>query len=490
MLLFHLVAHFNRGRTMMNSFLSIFLLASLSLSGKAFASFSEAWKIYQSGDKNKYPQMVSELIDEKMYFSSVPFIKEYLVTTSRVNDAVVDKIVDRLITEVGVKQFEVLPETILGKSNAPTIRYILARKAFRQGKNELALKYLDKNIEDWNPVKPFALMLEASIHSVVKHEEQATRIFKECIEISQDHIKKEKDKDRIRQLKINRDYCLVGIPRSQFAMGKFNSAYSSYLDLDKSSYIWPEILFEEAWNSFYLKDYNRTLGKLVTYKSPILGYIFNPEIEVLKALTYMELCLWDDTKNSVENFYVKYESDYGAYNKYLDSLGKDYRQYYSLVKEHAEKKNKHIDILGNALVSIGRDPAYLELYSSFKSGKDEIERINNVPSDKMRLILGENLKETLSLQRDLIGSYIRGQLQLFAAQMGKAFEDMSYIKLEVLSKRKTELYDNVSLRGASRARGDISFLKKTDKQYFWTFNGEFWADELGDYVFSLKSECR
>ena len=26
--------------------------------------------------------------------------------------------------------------------------------------------------------------------------------------------------------------------------------------------------------------------------------------------------------------------------------------------------------------------------------------------------------------------------------------------------------------------------------YLWTFNGEFWADELGDYVFSLKSECK
>jgi hypothetical protein len=67
---------------------------------------------------------------------------------------------------------------------------------------------------------------------------------------------------------------------------------------------------------------------------------------------------------------------------------------------------------------------------------------------------------------------------------------MSYIKLEVLSKRKTELYDDVSFRSSDRKRGDVTHLKRTDKQYFWTFNGEFWADELGDYVFSLKSECK
>jgi hypothetical protein len=94
----------------------------------------------------------------------------------------------------------------------------------------------------------------------------------------------------------------------------------------------------------------------------------------------------------------------------------------------------------------------------------------------------------MTLQRNLIGSYVRGQMQLYGAQMLKAFEDMSYIKLEVLSKRKTELYGDVT--PMDRKRGDIAHLKRTDKQYFWTFNGEFWADELGDYVFSLKSECR
>ena len=37
--------------------------------------------------------------------------------------------------------------------------------------------------------------------------------------------------------------------------------------------------------------------------------------------------------------------------------------------------------------------------------------------------------------------------------------------------------------------GDIKNLKRDSGQYLWNFNGEFWADELGDYVFSLKSSC-
>ena len=77
----------------------------------------------------------------------------------------------------------------------------------------------------------------------------------------------------------------------------------AYLDIEKSSPIWPEILFEEAWNSFYQGNFNRALGKLVTYKAPLLSYIYNPEIDALRALAYMELCLWEDTKNVVDNFY-------------------------------------------------------------------------------------------------------------------------------------------------------------------------------------------
>ena len=113
-----------------------------------------------------------------------------------------------------------------------------------------------------------------------------------------------------------------------------------------------------------------------------------------------------------------------------------------------------------------------------------------MPNDALKNALNENLRESLSLQRNLIGSYIRGQLQLNAAQVVRSFEDMSYIKLEVLSKKKTELYGDITLRDPNAKRGDVAHIRRTDKQYFWTFNGEFWADELGDYVFSLKSECK
>ena len=74
------------------------------------------------------------------------------------------------------------------------------------------------------------------------------------------------------------------------------------------------------------------------------------------------------------------------------------------------------------------------------------------------------------------------------AELYSSFEGMSYIKLEILALRKERLYKTDSSSSGNK-RGDIKYIERNDKQYFWTFNGEFWADELGDYVFALRSEC-
>ena len=87
----------------------------------------------------------------------------------------------------------------------------------------------------------------------------------------------------------------------------------------------------------------------------------------------------------------------------------------------------------------------------------------------------------------MLGAYVRNRLIEKYSILFRAFQQMSYIKLEGLSNKKRDLYANFSNK--DRERGDIQYVTRNKKQYFWDFNGEFWADELGDYVFALRSEC-
>ena len=106
----------------------------------------------------------------------------------------------------------------------------------------------------------------------------------------------------------------------------------------------------------------------------------------------------------------------------------------------------------------------------------------------MKILFQSKLKIVLDEYRTVLGAYIRSGMVSKYSELYSAFEGMSYIKLEILALRKEKLYQTDVTPGRKK-RGDVKYIQRNDKQYFWTFNGEFWADELGDYVFALRSEC-
>lgn len=462
----------------------------LILTQSAWANLEQVWPLLkgQGGDVRNYPNIVEKLVAEKLYFTSIPYIKEYLTKSNKVTPKM-DRLIDEVVTNVGMRQFDVLPSSILSKTSSPMIRYILARKQFRKGKySDVITLIAGERIPDSHPTKPFALLLEGSSLSIKKKYDSAIVIFDRCVEVSERNLAKYSTYNRRRQLEINRDYCRVGISRTEFAAKSYDKANLSYLDLPKESPIWPEILFEEAWNSFYQRDYNRALGKLVTYKAPILDYVFNPEIEVLKGLTYLEMCLWNDLNKVVDDFYKDYENDSVRLEKLLKYHKKNYKYYYLVAKSRRDGLVKGSRLFNQLLKYLISDPTYIEMYESFQKAREELTVVRRVQNSSLKRIFATNMREALLLQRNLIGAYIRKGLLNNLRDVKKGFEHMSYMKLELIKRRKMAIYNTNYQPG--RERGDIKFLQRNEKQYFWTFNGEFWADELGDYVFALEPECK
>jgi hypothetical protein len=460
----------------------VFILLSIGVN----ASLEKAYDYYRATRSNSQNLLkaASELIHSGYYYTSVPLVKEYLVTARKIDSVALDTVLEDLSQKIGIKQFEVLPMKVLSRSKAPTMRYLLAKKLFKRDQYKKALSYLNASIPRDHHIKPFALNLEATLHNFLGNKDNALLAFSECISRSERMMGEGVLKDR--QMEINRDFCIVGRARIFFNFKEFKKAESEFLDLRKSSYIWPEILFEEAWNSFYLKNYNRTLGKLVTYKAPIMQFIYKPEVEILNALTYFELCLWDDASKTVDRFYQNYGNSFKLIDRFLNKHKKDYRYYYLLAQSKKEGKRRGDGELNHMLENVVRDPVFLEMYSSFKSAQSELSRINT-NSGRYESFLKAQLRNSLLLERNLIGAYVRSSLIDIRNAIKKSVQGMSSIKLEILKQRKMALYKNEKVKYGKR--GDIQNLERTSKQYFWDFNGEFWADELGDYVFSLKSRC-
>jgi tetratricopeptide (TPR) repeat protein len=461
----------------------------------AFFIIPTAWASYEAADRNYgtgtvslsgYRRTIIELVNDGHYFSTVPWIKDYILKNNRTLDSEMEKALDLVLYHTGVKPFEALPENVLVRSRSGNIRYILAKKYFKKGKYSDALSELNDISAD-HPAYPYVAHLKASVLSSMQKFDQAETLFKDCINASERRIGKSESLVMKNQLETNKDYCLAGIARTHFAQNNFKKAESTYLDIAKDSFVWPEILFEEAWTSYYMKNYNRTLGKLVSYKAPVFNFIFNPEVEVLNALTYLKMCLYDDAQKTADLFYSELLDPSRRLRTFLRTRGKDYRYFYNLMADHELYKPAPLPIITSILSSIEKDRAFLEMKSALSAAILEYNQLRKRPKSRMRSNLIKNVKTLVDEYRITIGAYVRAGLVSKYSQLYSAFQGMSYIKLEVLAQKKERLYQSDVIQ--DKKRGDVKYIKRNDKQYFWTFNGEFWADELGDYVFALRSEC-
>lgn len=468
-------------------FSKIFILSLLMIPA-AWSSYESADRTYGKGTINLagYRRIIIELVRDGFYFSTVPWMKDYIVKNPQRLDSDMEQVLDTMLYHTGVKPFESLPEDVLRRSRSGNIRYILAKRLFKRGKNQEALEELN-DIQGDHQAYPFVANLKATIHSASNNHKEAESHFRDCIRTSEKRMGKVESQTMRAQLETNRDYCLAGIGRVNFAQEDYKKAELNYLDIEKDSFVWPEILFEEAWTSYYMKNYNRTLGKLVSYKAPVFDFIFKPEVEVLKALTYMKMCLYDDAKKTADDFYNELLNPSKDLRSFLISRGKDYRYYYSLMADHEDKKQAPYPIVNHILKSIHKDAAYIEMKSALMSAIAEYNKLRKHQTTSMNANLIRNVKTLADEYRTTIGAYVRAGLVSKYAELYSAFQGMSYIKLEVLAQRKERLYQTDVVQG--KKRGDVKYIERNDKQYFWNFNGEFWADELGDYVFALRSEC-
>lgn len=467
-------------------FSKYFLLALISF--PVLASYDSADKTYGKGSisLSGYRRTILDLVRSDYYYSVVPWLKDYLVKNNSSLDAELESALDTVLYHTGVKPFESLPEEVLRHSRSGNIRYILAKRLMKLGRYDEALKELSGISSDHSSY-PFVQNMRGSLQSHLGNEKVAEEDYRLCVAASERRMGKADNMAQKEQLEINRDYCLAGIARVQFGRKDYAKAEVNYLDISKDSFVWPEILFEEAWTSYYTKNYNRTLGKLVSYKAPVFDFIFKPEVEVLKALTYMKMCLFDDAKKTVDGFYEELLNPSRELRTFIVGNGKSYRRYYDLMSAHEEGKQSSLPIVDSVLKSIQKDGAYIELKSALTGAIAEYNALRKKSNSSLRSNLMKNVQTLLDEYRTILGAYVRAGLVGKYSELYSAFQGMSYIKLEVLAQRKEQLYRTDTESGGKR--GDVKYIERNDKQYFWNFNGEFWADELGDYVFALRSEC-
>jgi tetratricopeptide (TPR) repeat protein len=392
--------------------------------------------------------------------------------------------------------------------NRSAYLYSLGKDSLLAGQEERAVGYLSA-VSNQSPLWPFALQLRASAHAIAGQNERAIDDFRACrAQTGRYGDSDQRSESRARRVRMEamdlEARCQAGEARTLYQMDRFDDADRAYDAIPKQSLVWPDILFEQAWNSFARREYNRTLGKLVSYKSPALSFVFNTEADVLRAQAYLALCLYADANEVINEFNGKYARVGEEVKRFVEtnsgSLGSFFEFGKGALRDSLYTSNQ-MHRMANRFV---RGPYFQSLVSAERDVADESrfsrqfgqmgmagqKGVDPTPGHGFPGFIDQVLAWRLRAIRTLGGAFVKNSLLDHHATLIADFEKMSFIKLEMLKLAKESLmYKNVPRTSdGDRARGSVEPSRR-DYQYYWSFNGEFWNDELGDYVFGLESQC-
>lgn len=425
--------------------------------------------------------MARGLCDSGKYYSCLAVIGA--LVKKDVKSEQIAKIVDRIAFHAGLIPFEQFPINSLLKMRAPSIFPLIATRLIEQKNYKSALRLLNLVPTD-NPYYSQALNIKGLAFDMTGNRDRALDYYKQCQKEAQKQISKSKISWKEKYYTILSEQCLMNIARHAYESKDYDQAIESWENIPRTSYSWPSTLLEKAWAYYYKKDFNRALGLLVTYKSPLLESYFFPEAEILKGLSYYRTCNYFDTDQVIE----RYSKIYQPQSNQLKSILLKYKNSDDFFFQIATRKFNSLPqngFLKNLIASVKKTSQYSRLIHSYK---EAIEELKSASQSNNKVVLNNFIKNSAVYIRKDINNFVKRKLFEFINQMHFYSKELFKIKLQLFNVKKSLAQSNKEIK-EQRARGSLENVYRTKDQYFWNFKGGFWADELGSYSFGLKNQC-
>ena len=297
-----------------------------------------------------------------------------------------------------------------------------------------------------------------------------------------------------------KDLSLMNIARIYYGIERYDESSKYYELVSHDSSYWPQALFESAWANFMQNNLNQTLGQVLTVQSPFYAEDeFLPEATVLRALTFFNLCKYEEVEALLIGFEKEnrpiYEEMRDFVKEYSTSEGRAlsdqaWEAYFGKVREGSRDttipksafnrvlKNKDLDGIVKHLELMEREEALIdEQKPQWRDG------------------VGAYLKKIIEADRE---RYKKRAGRLMLAEMARQANYLSdlltqseIIRFEVVDAQRIDYQykaQSIDLSGGLADR-EIDFATSVDYIY-WPFNGEFWEDELGYYSYTEQSDCK
>jgi len=390
----------------------------------------------------------------------------------------------------------------LPKKFANELMYYLGKINFYRGQDEEALKFFTQ-VKDYSSFYPLATYFMGVIQVRQRMYAEAMQSFQKIMEMPDDmyvgaDIKALKG---MAELALGELYYAAGFDeKTKNKLAMFNVALNYFNNVDRRNPQWFESLFARTWASLMISRFDSTLGTVVTLGSPFFTDIYFPDVYVVEAVTYYNLCRYQEVNEVIDKFFRVYPDYRQLLQSWLENVstktGLDvYREL--LVMYRDASAGKKTPIPEAILRSILSDQKFQKEYIHVKEIEREAAIIENSPESFKKSVIADDLMKKMNYQlatiRNEAGKMQVKKIQEITQDLTQIIADMKAIRFEMTDKlkatyEKEELYGKKLKESALKEEQAYS-PAVPNRHYYWPFDGEYWQDELGYYFYNIQNAC-
>jgi len=376
------------------------------------------------------------------------------------------------------------PPTFYPEALVDEINYIVGRYRFDELDIEGALDRLKqvRKLSGRTYIKARYLMGVAFVQ--MERAREAEQAFKDVLRYFASAGTPDTDSTRFK------DLATMALARMFFTVGNHGAAERFYRRVNQESEAWLDALYEMSWTHFHLGDYAKSMGNLWTLDSPFFEEEYFPEAKLLQATILYATCNDQEVIALVDRFVPEFQKLKKEVHAILERTEDPTEFYFHLAKLAATQSDKlslEIRRLFNAALANRRMQRYFQFIHQLNS---EIEAVKGLPKAPQVTPVTATLLQDLSSFRELLigetGDLARQRMLRVRKDVSMMLADSLRLKFETIRRIRKQIGKAKLAAKVEKVNDDD---ESADEFLTYEFEGEYWKDELGAYLYEVRKRC-
>jgi hypothetical protein len=231
--------------------------------------------------------------------------------------------------------------------------------------------------------------------------------------------------------------------------------------------------------------------------SPFYEQRFFPESYILKAITFLKLCAFDRVNETLDVFKTRFTPAAKELKSLIDSMHGRPDDFYKIVARYEQTTLDKYKAAWPIIDSLMRNDKYTSASPIVENADKEVSKINQFSrmwhGSQLSSDIEKQVKTFKSVVMKTAGEGLYADANRALQYLAELQNQSKLITAELMLGKVDELRAKLHVTTADkkdRFIGGLTPLKVGEKLEYWPFEGEYWKDELGGYVYNIPSRCK